>query len=152
MEAASINWGATAPPRESADAALFADQWTDGLGVPAGSDQPAEAALFVTFWGTTGGAERLKLGDLSLNLALAEELNWAGDSPGRQEVLEVLQVTGPRLFFPNHGGVLGPIEDAYYTYMLEDRMPAQEALDEAAIFVQEELDQTWETWEQLLSG
>jgi multiple sugar transport system substrate-binding protein len=71
LEAAGINWGATAPPRESTDVPLFADQWTDGLGVPAASDQPEAAALFVTFWGTVGNEERLKLGDLSLNLDLA---------------------------------------------------------------------------------
>jgi multiple sugar transport system substrate-binding protein len=150
LENTDIRWGASVPPVEQAGDPPHADQWTDGLGVPSGSDTPDEAALFVAFWGREGSRLRMEVtGDLPLNLAMAEEMGWAGDSEGRQDVVDAVSVSTPRVFVPIFGDVFESIEEAFYVYMLEDGMSAEDSLAEVLPIVQENLDAAWETWDSL---
>jgi ABC-type glycerol-3-phosphate transport system substrate-binding protein len=149
LETAGIRWGAAVPPVEQAGDLPWIPMWTDGLAVFSGSDHPDEAKLFVAFLGTEGNRLRMEItGDLSLNMRLAEELNWVGDSEGRQEVLAAVQTARPALFVPDFWTVIEPINEAFDGYMLEDGLSAQEALDEVAPILQENLDQAWATWDQ----
>jgi hypothetical protein len=80
---------------------------------------------------------------------MAEELNWAGESVGRQEMFEAIQLGRPTVFIPEWYLVSGPVAEALNGLMLEDGLSAQEALDEVAPLVQDVLDENWETWEQI---
>jgi hypothetical protein len=101
--------------------------------------------------GTTGNQLRLETtGDLPLNFTQAEQ--WAGDHEGRQEVLAAVQTARPALFIPDFWGVLDPINEAFDGLMLIDGLSAQEAFDEMAPIVQENLDEAWATWDQIASA
>jgi multiple sugar transport system substrate-binding protein len=150
LETAGIRWGAAVPPVEKAGDLPWVAMWTDGFGVFSQSAHPDEAKLFVTFLGTEGNRLRTEVtGDLPLNMRLAEELNWAGDSEGRQEVLAAVQTARPVLFIPDFWDVIGPIGEGFDGLMLEDGLSAQEAFDEIAPLIQENLDAAWATWDQI---
>jgi multiple sugar transport system substrate-binding protein len=150
LEEVGINWGAAVPPVEQAGDLPWIPLWSDGLGVFTQSDSPEEAALFATFLGTVGNELRLEvIGDLPLNMSLAEEAGWAAESAGRQEVLEAVQVARPPLFIPDYWGVLDPMNEAFSGLMLEDGMSAQDAFNEIAPIVQDNLDEAWETWDSI---
>jgi multiple sugar transport system substrate-binding protein len=149
LETAGIRWGAAVPPVERAGDLPWIPMWTDGVAVFSGSDHPDEAKLFVAFLGTDGNRLRMEVsGGLPLNMRQAEELNWAGENEGRQEVLAAVQTARPVIFVPDFWTVIEPINEAFDGYMLEDGLSAQEALDEVAPIIQENLDQAWATWDQ----
>ncbi len=149
LEAAGIRWGAAPPPVEQAGDLPWVYTGSDELGVFSGSAHPEEAKLFVTFFGTVGNQMRLALDGLPLNMRMAEDQNWAGDSEGRQEMLAALQTSRPSLFVPDAWSVIDPVTEALDELMVEDGLSAQEALDETAPIIQENLDQAWTTWDQI---
>lgn len=150
LEAQGINWGAAVPPVEKAGDLPWVALWSDGLGVFNLSAHKDEAAMFATFLGTRGNELRLEVtGDLPLNMRLAEEANWAGDSEGRKEVLAAVKTARAPLFIPDYWGVLDPVWDVISGLMLEDGMSAQDALNEVTPDVQDNLDEAWHTWEQV---
>jgi ABC-type glycerol-3-phosphate transport system substrate-binding protein len=150
LETAGINWGAAVVPVEQAGDLAWVPLWSDGLGVFSLSNTPEEAALFATFLGTVGNEKRIEVtGDLPLNMRLAEELNWAGESQGRQEVLEAVLTARPPLFIPDYWGVLDPVWEAFSGLILEDGMSAQDAFNEIAPQIQENLDEAWATWDAI---
>lgn len=150
LEAANMRWGAAVLPVEKAGDPPYVPIWSDGLGVFAASAHPEEAKLFATFLGTVGNQLRLDVtGDLPLNMRLAEESNWAGDSEGRQEILAAVQTASSPMFIPDFWGVMAPIDEAYGGLMVEDGLSAQEAFDEVTPIIQENLDEAWATWDQL---
>ena len=149
LENVGIRWGAAPPPVESEEAAAWVYTGSDELGVFSGSAHPDEAKLFVTFFGSEGNLLRLEADGLPLNIALAEEGNWAGESEGRQEMLAAVQTARPTVFIPEWYFVLDHLAEALNGLMLEDGLSAQEALDEIAPIVQDKLDENWETWEQI---
>lgn len=148
LETAGVRWGATVVPVEKEGDAPWVAVWSDGLGVFTGSNTPEEATLFALFLGTKGNEMRLQItGDLPLNLTQAEA--WAGDHEGRQEALAAVQMARPPLFIPDFWGVMDPINEAFDGLMLLDGLSAQEAFDEMAPIVQENLDEAWATWDQI---
>jgi multiple sugar transport system substrate-binding protein len=149
LENIGIRWGAAPPPVESEEAEAWVYTGSDELGVFNGSAHPDEAKLFVTYWGSEGNRLRLEADGLPLNIALAEEGNWAGDSEGRQEMLAAVQTARPTVFVPEWYFVYDHLSEALNGLMIEDGLSAQEALDEIAPIVQDELDEYWETWEQI---
>jgi hypothetical protein len=92
---------------------------------------------------------RLEADGLPLNMRMAEEGNWAGDSEGRQEMFAAIQTARPTVFVPEWYFVFDPLSEALNGLMIEDGLSAQEALDEIAPIVQDQLDENWETWEQI---
>ena len=75
-------------------------------------------------------------------------MDWAAGIPGRKDGLEVLSHARPRIFVPNRGDVSDdPFYDAW-GFVLAGEKTAQEALDDAAEAIQENLDKEWEDWEE----
>ena len=149
LEQAGINWGAAPAPVEQEDTPAWVYTGSDELAAFSGSQNLEAAKEFVTFWGTEGNRMRLEADGLPLNMRMAEELNWAGESEGRQEMFEAIQLGRPTVFIPEWYLVNGPVEEALNGLMIEDGLSAQEALDEVTPLVQDVLDENWETWEQI---
>jgi multiple sugar transport system substrate-binding protein len=150
LEATDIRWGAAPPPVEQAGDLPWVYTGSDEMAAFAGGNHPEEAIQFVLFYGTEGNRLRYEVsGDLPLNMKLAEELNWAGDSEGRQEMLAAIQTSRPSLFVPEWFGVIEPLSEALNGLMIEDGLSAEEALAETAPIVQDNLDLAWESWDQI---
>lgn len=147
IEDRGINYGVTAPPTpEGLDP--FFNVWTDSVGVFAGADHPEEAKEFIAFLATEGQRLRVEItGDIPLDTKVAEELNWAGDVPGRHDALEILPHARAAVFIPNRWDTYGPIFDAF-GLIVGGEKSAQEALDEAAPAIQDNLDKAWQVWEE----
>ncbi|HEU4354020.1 MAG TPA: sugar ABC transporter substrate-binding protein [Actinomycetota bacterium] len=147
VEEAGINYGSTGVPTPTGVTPYFF-VWTDSVGVMANSDNPNEALDFIAFLTTKGQQIRYEVsGDIPLDLAVADEVNWAGDIPGRQDGLEILSHARPLVFVPNRWDVAGPYYDAW-GFVLGGEKTAQEALDDAAPAIQENLDKAWKDWEE----
>jgi multiple sugar transport system substrate-binding protein len=148
VESAGINYGSTAPPTPDGVEPFFF-VWTDSVGVMSSSEHPDEAMAFIAFLATDGQSIRYETtGDIPLDLAMADQVNWAKGIPGRQDGLEVLSHARPRLFIPNRGDVSeNPYNDAW-GFVLAGEKTAQEALDDAAEAIQENLDKAWEHWDE----
>ena len=75
------------------------------------------------------------------------QVDWANGVPGREDGLEILSHARPLVFVPNRWDVAGPYYDAW-GFVLGGEKTAQEALDDAAPAIQENLDKAWEDWEE----
>ena len=147
VEKAGINYGTTAVPTPTGVTPYFF-VWTDSVGVMASSDNPTEAQDFIAYLTTEGEKTRYQVsGDLPLNLQTAKDVNWANGVPGREEGLEVLSHARPLVFVPNRWDVAGPYYDAW-GFVLGGEKTAQQALDDAAPAIQENLDKAWKDWDQ----
>jgi multiple sugar transport system substrate-binding protein len=146
VDNAGINWGSTAVPAPAGVEPYFF-VWTDSVGVMASTDNPAEAKEFIAYLTTEGQRIRYEAsGDIPLDLAIAEEINWAGGVPGREDGLEILSHARPLVFVPNRWDVAGPYYDAW-GFVLAGEKTAQQALNDAAPAIQENLDKAWRDWE-----
>lgn len=147
IETAGINYGVTAPPTAEG-VEPFLQTWTDSIGVFAGTEHPEEAKLFVAFQTTEGQQLRVEVtGDMPISTAVAEELAWAGGIPGREEALEVVPNARPAVFIPNRWDTVGPLFEAF-DLIVGGEKSAQQALDDAAPALQENLDKVWRIWEK----
>jgi multiple sugar transport system substrate-binding protein len=147
VEAAGINYGSTGVPTPAGVTPYFF-VWTDSVGVMASSEHPEEAKAFIAFLTTEGQRIRYQVsGDIPLDLSIAEDVNWAGGIPGREDGLEILSNARPLVFVPNRWDVAGPYYDAW-GFVLGGEKTAQEALDDAAPAIQENLDKAWSDWEK----
>lgn len=148
LEKAGVNWGAAPTPVEEAGEPAFVSAWTDQFGVFEGSDNPEAAKEFIAFLSTEGNRLRAEKADaLPLDSRVAEETDWAGESEGRLETLEVVKLARDETFVPGFWDVTSPLWDSF-ALIVEDEMTTQEALDEAAPKMQESLDRAWQTWEE----
>jgi multiple sugar transport system substrate-binding protein len=150
LEKAGIPWGAAPVPVEKAGDEPWVSSWTDGWGVFDGDPSHAAAAKeFVAFVGSTGNELRSKAGEMPLDSTVAQATNWAGDSAGRAEALQVMSLARPGIFLPaNIFSIDGPLWDAFGA-MQEGDKSAKDALDEAASKMQQNLDRAWQTWDQI---
>jgi multiple sugar transport system substrate-binding protein len=149
MDASGIRWGAAPPPVEKEGDVPWVYTGSDELAAFKGSAHPEEAMLFLAFYGSMGNQIRLDLGGLPLNMRMAEDQNWAGDNEGRQEMFAAVQISRPTIDVPDWYFVFDYLSEALNGLMLIDGLSAQEALDETAPIVQDELDLKWETWEAI---
>lgn len=147
LEAAGVNWGAAPPPVEAEGDPAWVYTASDELMAMSGSDNLEEALQFVLFWATEGNRLRAEAGGLPMNMRMAEEMGWAEGSVGRQELLEAISLGRSTVFVPTVWGAYGEIAEAINSLMIEDGMSAQDALDEIAPIIQDDLDQLWETWD-----
>jgi multiple sugar transport system substrate-binding protein len=146
IEAAGIEYGATAVPTPEGLEPYF---WTFtySTAILAGSEHPDEAFEFLHFLATDGQRLEFELSDgIPLDTKVQEEVDWAGGKPGREEMLEVLSHARAPVFIPEKWDVYGPIYDAW-GLMVGGEQSAQQALDEAAPLIQENLDGAWEEWD-----
>ena len=144
----NINWGVAPVPVEKAGDEAWVSSWTDSFGVFSESDNPEAAMKFITFLATDGSRLRIETGGVPLDLKVAEEMNWAGDSVGRQELAEVMGTGRQGIFIPGVWDVIDPMWDMW-DIMIEEGGSAQETFDETAVYVQENLDASWETYESI---
>lgn len=146
VEAAGINYGSTAVPTPTGITPYFF-VWTDSVGIMSGSPHQTQATDFIAFLTTAGQKIRYEVsGDIPLDLAVADEVDWAQGIPGREDGLEILSHARPLVFVPNRWDVAGPYYDAW-GLVLGGEKTAQEALDDAAPAIQENLDKAWRDWE-----
>ena len=146
IESKNIEYGVTAPATPEGVEPFF-NVWTDSIGVFADTDQAEAAKQFISFLATDGQRLRVELtGDMPLDTAVAEDLNWADDVEGRHEALTILPHARPPVLIPNRFDVYGPIFDAF-GLIVSGQESAQAALDEAAPKIQDNLDKSWEVWE-----
>ena len=148
LEAQGIRYGAAPPPVEKEGDKPFIITWTDAFGVFSQSDHPAEAMEFIAFLATEGNRLRVEFDTFPLNMKLAEELNWAGENPGRKEALQAISLARPTIFVPGFYEITNPLGDAF-NLIVEGQATPQAAMDEAAVQIQDSLDKQWETWEQI---
>jgi ABC-type glycerol-3-phosphate transport system substrate-binding protein len=86
---------------------------------------------------------------MPLNNTIADEENWAGDSTGRAEALQVIKLARPNVFLPaNVFSIDGPLWDEF-SLIIDGEKTAQQALDEAAPDMQSSLDRAWSTWDEI---
>ena len=93
----------------------------------------------------SGSATRPTVTSRSIS-SVADEVDWAQGIPGREHGLEVLSHARPLVFVPDRWDVIGPYYDAW-GFVIGGEKSAQEALDEAAPAIQENLDKAWDAWE-----
>jgi multiple sugar transport system substrate-binding protein len=146
-EKAGINYGSTAPPTpEGVEPYFFV--WTDSVGVMSSSEHPEEAKAFIAFLAKEGQRIRYEAtGDIPLDLAIADEVDWAAGISGREDGLEVLGHARPLIFVPDRWDAIGLYDDAWGFIVAGEKTP-QEALDDEVEAVQELLDKGWERWEE----
>jgi multiple sugar transport system substrate-binding protein len=148
LENEGVQYG-VAPVPAPKDTKPWVPVWTDSFGVFTQSQHAREAKEFLTFLATDGQRLRVKVaGDVPLDNALADELNWAGNHAGRRQFLEVIKLARPGVFVPGFWDVTTPLNDAFNA-IVEEGKTAKEALDEAAPQMQDSLDKAWVTWEQI---
>ncbi|HEY6097383.1 MAG TPA: sugar ABC transporter substrate-binding protein [Candidatus Deferrimicrobium sp.] len=146
VEDAGINYGSTSVPTPAGVTPYFF-VWTDSVAVMAKSPHQTEAMDFIAFLTTEGQRIRYEAsGDIPLDLNIAKEVNWAAGIPGRENGLEILSHARPLVFVPNRWDVAGPYYDAW-GFVLGGEKTAQQALDDAAPAIQENLDKAWRDWE-----
>jgi arabinogalactan oligomer/maltooligosaccharide transport system substrate-binding protein len=147
IESAGIDYGVAALPTPEGVEPFF-NVWTDSVGVFAGAEHPDEAMDFIAFQTTEGQRLRSEVTDeLPISTAVAEETDWVGGIPGREEALTLLAHARPAVFVPNRWDVYGPIFDAE-GLIYGGEQTAQEALDDVTPNIQENLDKAWEVYEE----
>ena len=147
FEKAGINYGVTGPPTPPGVEPFF-DVYGDNTAVFVSSDHPEEAKEFVAFLATEGQRIAYETeGSIPIDNTLAEAVDWANGIPGREDILEVLSNARPPIFIPNKWDTFGPFFDAW-GYTLDGEKTPQEALDDAAAAIQENLDRAWENWDE----
>ncbi len=113
VENAGINYGSTAPPTPTGVVPFFFT-WTDSVAAMSSSDHPEEAKDFIAFLATEGQRIRYDTtGDIPLDLAMADQVDWAQGIPGREDGLDVLGHARPRIFVPDRDDVFAPFDDAW---------------------------------------
>ena len=149
FEEAGVNYGVTAPPTpDGVDPFFYV--WTDSVGVLESSDNPEEAMEYIAFLATEGNRLRVEVeGTMPLDSAVAEELNWAQDIPGRLDALEIVPHARSLVFVPQWP--YDPMFDAVNVMMSGERS-AEDALNDVAGAVQDEVDAAWEWWEDTGGG
>jgi multiple sugar transport system substrate-binding protein len=147
IEKAGINYGVTAVPYPPGIPEFF-NEWTDDIGVFTDSKNSTAAQQFVAFQGTEGQKLRVQVtGDVPVSTAVAQQLNWADDTPGRQEALQIFPHARPNVIIPDRWDVFGPLFDADGLITSGKETP-QQALNDAAPKIQANLDKAWQVYNQ----
>lgn len=148
LEQQGINYGVAPVPAPKGQKP-WVPVWTDSWGVHTQSDHPREAQELVAFIASEGQRLRVQInGDVPLDNALAEEMNWAGTNPGRREFLQVIQLARPGIFVPSQWDVIAPMDDVF-AELVEGDGNAKEAIDGVVGQMQDRLDKAWETWDAI---
>ena len=147
LEKAGIDYGVAGLPTPDGIEPFF-NVWSDGMAIFAATEHEDAAKQLVAFLATEGQRLRAEGGDFPLDASVAEETDWTEGIPGREEGLEVLQHARGAISIPNRWDTYGPIFDAFGAIAGGEKT-AQEALDDAAPAIQENLDKAWKLWNGL---
>jgi multiple sugar transport system substrate-binding protein len=146
LEESGIDYGVGQNPTPAGIPPYFFS-WSDTFGILPGSDNPDEAKQFLVYVATEGQRIRAEAtGDLPLDSKAAEEVNWAQGIAGREELLELSKTARPALWIPNRWDVFAPLWDAW-GLVTGGEKTAQQALDDVAPLIQENLDAAWEEFD-----
>jgi multiple sugar transport system substrate-binding protein len=149
LEAANIDYGVAPVPVEQQGDPPWVGSWTDQWGVFSGGENAEAAKEFVAFVGTEGNRLRAERGDsLPLDLEIAQQTGWAATNDGRREAIDVIGLARPPVFVPGYWDVTDPLWDTFALIVQGDQT-AQQGLDEAAPDMQETLDRSWQTWDDI---
>ena len=148
VENAGINYGTTAVPTPAGvDPYFFI--WSDSVGVMAELGAPRRGEGVHRLPDDRGAADpATRPTGTSRSISRRPRRSTGRQGiPGREEGLEVLSHARPLVFVPDRWDVVGPYYDAW-GFVIGGEKAAQEALDEAAPAIQENLDKAWSAWEQ----
>jgi multiple sugar transport system substrate-binding protein len=148
LEQTDIHWGAAPVPVEKKGDQPWVSVWTDSIGVFSQSKHPQEALDYLAYMANEGNTLRVKFGMYPLNNKIAKESNWAGDSTGRSEVMQAINLAHAGVFTPGFWDATGPEDDAF-NFIVEGTKTPKQALDDAAKLGQEQLDKAWATWDAI---
>lgn len=149
LEAAKVDYGVAPVPVEQEGDPPWVGSWTDQWGVFSESENAEAAKEFVAYVGTEGNRLRAERGDtLPLDLEVAQETGWAGANEGRQQMIDVIGLASPPVFVPGYWDVTDPLWDTF-ALIVEGDGTAQQRLDEAAPDMQETLERSWQTWDDI---
>ena len=144
LENAGIDYGVAGLPTPPGVDPFF-NVWSDGMAIFASTEHEEAAKALVAFLATEGQRIRAERGDYPLDSTIAEESGWSQGVEGREEGIELLQHARGAIFIPNRWDTFGPIFDAFGFITSEDKT-AQQALDDAAPAIDDNLDKAWEIW------
>ncbi len=147
-DAKHLHYG-VAPVPVPAGEKPWVSTWTDAWGVFSGSKHPKEAEEFLAFIWTQGQDIRVKVtGQLPLDYTVADRLHWAGTNAAKAQFLQVLKLARPNVFAPNLFSILGALDDPF-NLIANGKESAQKALDDVTPRIQQNLDQAWQTWNEI---
>jgi ABC-type glycerol-3-phosphate transport system substrate-binding protein len=146
LESSPIRWGASFVPTEKQEDANWTTAWTDGFGVLATSQHQDEALRFLAFLGNRGSEIRAAMGDIPLNMKLANQ--WAGENKARQQVVKVVQAAQKDIYVPDFSGTTQFVQQAFHQMITNDNT-AKETLDEVAPRMQTYLDHSWLEYDRI---
>jgi multiple sugar transport system substrate-binding protein len=151
LEAQGIKYGVAPVPVENGDAAPWVPSWTDAWGIFAASDAQEAGYKFLKFTIENAGLLRAEVGALPLSVKDAEATGWdsQGYAQGREDILDVVGLARPNIFVPGFWNVTWVLEDAFIEISEAGDTTAQEALNDVASTMQEQLDLEWETWDSI---
>jgi multiple sugar transport system substrate-binding protein len=148
LASAGYKWGAAPPPVEQAGDDSFVFVGTDKYGVFKDGANTAAGKALVAYIATEGNRLRIEASDQPpLDASMLDQ--WAGDDPGRQEVVKVLSTsTEPGLFVPGFWEVTAPLSDLF-AQTANGEGEAGPAIADITPTLQERLDREWETWDAI---
>ena len=123
--------------------------WSTGWSMFKSTQYPDEAWNWLHFMGTDGAAATTEArGTPPMLKTLEAGAQWASNNKFGEDVLEILENLPNIPFTPNFRPIVDPIPAAW-TRITEESQPVDEAIHEAALETQENLDRAWEEWELL---
>ena len=147
LEAAGFAWGAAPSPIEATGDDAYSFVGTDQYGAFANSANPVAARALVAYIANEGSRLRVEVGDQPpLDSTLFDQ--WAGENPGRQDVVTVMSLPSrPGIFVPGFWEVTAALEDIFGQMANGDADSS--AITNEAPNLQDKLDREWETWEAI---
>jgi multiple sugar transport system substrate-binding protein len=149
LDAMGVNVGIAPPYVEAEGDPTWIPEWTDAWGVTTKSAHPDEAKQFLVWVATQGQQVRADAGDLPLNLQFANQINWAGNDPLKQQMLSMAAMGRPYLFVPNFAADLSPIVDDTYSQIVNDESALNSIMQKQTKVFQTQLNQDWTTWDSI---
>lgn len=147
MDGAGLAWGAAPPPVIESGDTPFMFVGTDKYAALKGGKNNLGAQKFQVWLAKNGGDYRINIGKPPLDSTLLTQ--WAGDSAGKQEVIQVLALARtPNPFVPQVWSVLEDVIDLYRLLASGEETDSAAALRDLAPRLQEKLDLAWESWDE----
>jgi multiple sugar transport system substrate-binding protein len=125
--------------------------FSNTFGVTSESEHPLQAEQFVAFLASPE-AQLLRekmVGDIPISSDVAQQSGWAnnGETAGRQEALQVVDLAHPTVYIPTVWDVVGPLFDGFNEMV--GGQSAQSVLTKDAPQIQSNLDRAWNDWNQI---
>ena len=148
MDEAGLPWGAAPPPVIEAGDEPYGFVGTDKYSALKGGKNNLGAEKFLVWLAKNGSKVRMDIGMPPLDSTLLPE--WAGDSEGRQQSIEVQSVIQKgNIFVPQYWTISEDFADVYTQLANGEETDAAAALKELAPKLQDKLDAAWADWDAI---